>query len=457
MISLEYLNKLYGKFWSSVWKEPEFISALKAANQLVFGDLEIKREQLSLYLSRFTVPELERLQLYKLTLTTDNVTQDLYHLGDFTLDSGYTLDLVRQNPEIYIFDCPFEDVGSITDSPINGRTLYTKGVDFRVQDNKIYLYHNPFAGQFRGILRSDGTVTADLWLTDCLQDVQALTNHFGVYLGMHLQPTAYHKRIMNAVWDLYVEGATRLNIRRFFGALTDTGVCEAAGTVEDSWTEGGRSYVKLDTGIYSCPSPAVSIVSVGQALEQGDLLFDSFKILRANATISASDIPSLTLGKGMVDTEAGLTFYNQEYTSDSMYFPLGGSDDDVTAFWVRVINNCTAAGIDLPTSLYGHRQPPYTINPFDFLRSNFLASNTFFVTLQLETLQQYSDLRFASYLLDTLPASSTYFLHVNAVTQEETDGITQTADDTATFQCGDAEELDSPVITEYVRSQQRTW
>jgi uncharacterized ubiquitin-like protein YukD len=316
-----------------------------------------------------------------------------------------------------------------------------------------------------------------IWLSSTETDMDALKNYFGVYFNLNVPSTLFYQRIVNNVWDLRVQGATSLNIRKLLGSIADSEVCEADGTVTDVWTENGRSWVAVGSRLYSAASPSTAIVAAEDAVLAGDLLFDTFSIYRIGDSIASTDIPAIQLDSGLLSSsyEGGLLFENRTFDLDYIYasgrddvtvltqdigtdyllvstvngvqkvdvndtadlatwgivklpiFPIGGADESVKQYRADMAAKAFTLGIDVWEAVTRDQRNPYTINPFEFLRTNIFGSNMFFVKYKDGVISLAAPLQASvRQLIDCVPAGSTFLIFL-----ETGSTLVETLSDTA--------------------------
>ena len=457
VIGQEYLYQLYGRFWTKVWQDQGFLDALLAGNQEAFAQLDQQADGLQDVLSRLTVPIQAYRHFQSVWLNESDMERRVLQAGSFDMDAGVDMDTSEEFPAGYLLTVDVDDISMIMDSPINPAVVWHKGQDFTIEDRVVRLFRNPFDNGF-----IDGATSLDgepdrrcrLWLCSAFTDDTALTEFYGQFVKLYTPSTAYYRRLVNAAWDLAVLGATVSAISEYLCAIADTDICKAAGTVTETWTEAERLWLLIAGIPHSAPVAATALVSVGDTVVLGQLLFNSVRLLRGTETIFASELPALHLGSGFLSSvyTGGISVENATKTITTSHFPIGGHPTTVAAFWTDVDARCTALGINLwDIETEDQPGPTYTINPFDFIREHFLKNNCFFIIFDLDIIPDpVANLGFVSLLSDYIPAGTTFIGHVSAaVPTEDSPGVI--SDSSAGYLAGASEEIDTDALERYSR------
>jgi len=455
------IRKMFGSFWNTAWKDEEFYNALVTSTEFLFNRLSGKVAGLPDFLSRFDIPtkaykESDYVLVDELVLKRKPVV-----LGTFLMDQGRTLDELQLNPQVWAMPTPMDNISIITDSPVKPQLMWQRGSEFDIVDGELRIYADPFQEAFKQHIRTEDGDTikmVDLWLLDDVQESNFLADYYGRIVGMITPSDNYYKKILNAVYDLLQEGATRNRVAAFIGSILDTDVSRLAGTVEDVWDEGTRTWVAIGDELHSCPGIGRATVVVGDTVQEGSLLFDVFSIYSGRESIDPGDFPVLVLGRAFVDTlsNEGLMFENAEVETDTYRFPIGGYQEDVDAFWDAAEAQAIARGVDLQAAIIGNQHKPWVINPFEFIRSNFLAASCIFVTADLSVVPDQNALKLLRYLDLTLPAGTTYFMTANGIAVEDTVPLC-TNDELPGALANDAAELDIIAMTDYVKGSEKLY
>ena len=457
VISQEYLSQLYGRFWTKVWQDSGFLDALLAGNQEAFSQLDLQANAIQDVLCRLTVPVQAYRHFQSVWLNESDMERSVLMTGTFDMDAGVDMDTSEEFPAGYLLAVDVDDISMIMDSPINPAVVWNKGQDFSITDRVVRLFRNPFDNGF-----IDGASSLDgepdrrcrLWLCSTGTEDTALKEFYGQFVKLYTPSTSYYKRLVNAAWDLAVLGATASATAEYLCAIADTDICKAAGAVTAIWTEADRRWILVGGIPHSAPSTATELVSVGDAVTVGQILFDSVRILKGTETLFASELPALHLGSGFLSSQytGGISVENATKTITTSHFPIGGHPDTVAAFWADVDAACTAAGINLwAVETVDQPGPTYTLNPFEFIRENFLKNNCFFVVFNMSVIPDpTANLGFISLLSDYLPAGTTFIGNVFAETPTEA-SPTAIADSTAGYEAGVSSDVDTGALERYSR------
>lgn len=454
------LKQMFGAFWNEAWKEEAFYDALVTSMEFLYNRLSGTVDELPEFLNRFDVPtkaykESDYIRVSELELTRKYIT-----LGSFYMDTGRSLDELR-SPSVWAMPAPAESISLITDSPVSPELLWARGTDFDIVGTELWLYADPFQEQFRQHLQvvdDENVKLVDLWLLDARTDEEYLQDHYGRIIGMLTPSSDYYKKILNAVYDLLQEGATKHRLSAFIGSIVDTDVCQVTGEVVDVWDEGGRSWAAVGDSLHSCPGTGQAIVAQGDQVQEGDQLFDVFEVISGRESIDPGDFPQLVLGPSFIDTLSGegLTFENAALETETYRFQVGGHPQDVAAFWARAEANAVTRGIDLQDAIIGDQKKPWTINPFEFIRSNFLSAGTLFIVADLASVVDNEALKLLRYLDLVLPAGTTYFMNVFG-NVDEAEVPLCTDEELPGAYANDADELDSTTLTDYVIGREKLY
>jgi len=278
--------------------------------------------------------------------------------------------------------------------------------------------------------RSD--MEAVLWASDVLIDKDYISDHISYVLGADAPSSDVVKRILNAAWSSVTSGLTPELTKTLMAAMLNVPVIqtERETVVDVVSEEDGSTTVHTDAGVYRI-SPKATLrkeVRSGSVLVRGDLLDESLRIypfLNPGAwdlvdgiyhVPLRQDIPSVVLPSAIVraNTEFGVyATWNETVvkgSGDELYFDLGGTKEDVAAFWKDVWKDAKASGRSMESILGGAGRP---ICPAEFLIKNLVGANTLFVVVdrsQIDDTSLMRDPMFFDMLSSVVPSAIRLFL-----------------------------------------------
>lgn len=489
--------EVFGYFWQRVWKDENLITGLAAAIGTMQQQTDITYNEFEEYMSRLTLPVTSHLRWKKITLYENQMKLRPYGILD-GLQTGRSVLIGSPVPPIqYVFpwqlvlQTPF-----ITNSPsLEAGTILNVESDFVLNDDELIFFSNPFDVLPGGASvndKGDPVKTVECWGYCSEEDTMNVKNFFGTYVGMNISSTDLFKKLTNAIWDLYNEGATVRNINNFMGVLTSCDYVDTDGIVEDIFTEVGRIWVKTENGLYSAPDTFNAIVNVNDKIYKGQNIFDTFKIYEGRETVPDSVVSTFVVGSGYLGGgyTAGLSFDNKEVDLTFEYvvtkvpgipeedqpeiltsedgsvlvidkegveyiltdqvsyeasglsvqgvvpvpvFEIGGFPDDVDKLRAVMAQNIADTGVDIITELTDNQAFPYTINPFKYIQEAALRNNIIFIEMNADALAStkaiIASLR---YLANTIPAGTTFMLYLNSTFAEEVYDLTSEVEETVT-------------------------
>lgn len=337
---------------------------------------------------------------------------------------------------------------TIVDNIVNPTVRLERDVDFVIRGGSIIFprENDPLADgssfdriDIPGVIDDGGASVPDmkavLWASDVLVDRDYIAGHLSYEIGANAPSTDLAKRIVNAALDAVSCGLTPEIARTLIAAMLNVPVIQ-----EDSETVIGiapgedGTVVTTDKGEYRISPKAklLGSVSSGATLRRGDLLDGSFKIYSgANSILSDNgladefmkDIPSVVLPSQMLraSTEHGVyamwgkSMVKKAKSSGGggtqrLYFDIGGTDADVSAFWESVWESADESGVEM-SDLIGEEGSE--ISPASFVVRNFVGANTMFVVVDRSQIDDDSMMRdpmFFGMLSDVVPSSMRIFL-----------------------------------------------
>lgn len=343
---------------------------------------------------------------------------------------------------------------SIVDNVVNPTVSMERGVDFEIRNGSvIFPKGNDPLGDSSPFERydlpelvegPDGVKSADveavLWASDVLIDRNYISDHLSYALGADAPSSAAVKRILNAAWSSVADGLTPELVKTLMAAMLNVpAILDETETVRDITFErdaGGNAaarIVRTDRHAYRVSMKATLLrsVRVGATLHRGDLLDETVRIYphmnvrpgEDRYSVPARlDIPSVTLPSAILRarTEHGVyAMWGESEVRRSasspgtddrphLYFDLGGTEADVSAFWEGVWRDADASGTDLSKVIVGKK-----VSPAEFMLRNLVGANTLFVVVdrsQADDVSMMRDPMFFDMLSDAVPSAMRLFL-----------------------------------------------
>lgn len=314
-------------------------------------------------------------------------------------------------------------ITAVTDDIAAPTHVLASGIDFEIKRNTILFYNHkdPFKLGFpTQSVRTDDTEEAEdtevaLWLSDVLVDKDNVYAYLGHVLGIKENSSEFYSNYLNALWDLYNQGASLSLFNSGVAALLDEPYIQNEHETVQIVTDSPRRQVITDQNVYDIPANAVlnDAVTLGNVLHAGDLLTKTVCILSNLDPVKLSadeqdavqfkhNVPALCLPSGFfranVRKGLGLTWDLQPITyqgkdandNPKLRFTVYGSQSDIDAFWTDFEQMCETKGISGKTCFDGYLNATLpevigaewgTVSPLEYFLSNFLKSNLFIITV----------------------------------------------------------------------------
>lgn len=406
------LIALTGSFWAETYHGGDLVTDLLFARSQLDAQAQLDFLELLASISRFTVPVWHTDNWYHLTLReSEKIGAELARFdGTYTFSSGLLFDQPVTG-QYHVWNVPetLSDVRVILNSITNSTVVLTQGVDYFLQDNKLWLRADPFEdARFPKVEEfADGAVTdrtCSLWLYRGRWDWETVYRQFGYVVAEKFQSSLAYRDYVNSIYDNMVGSTTQRAITRLFAALADVPVAGSTETVELVTTDARGLVVVTDKAAYRFKTNSVPVVAAGDIVRAGDPLVDTVQFFEFNRgqAPSVAELRAVTVGRGMLKEGyfADLVFENETvplivepnvngYTKVS--FEIGGFPGDVERFWDSVHSEGVAAGetlaMLLDTRTNKVEQPtamnlPATVNPLAFMTQNVLRNNAYAVVLK---------------------------------------------------------------------------
>lgn len=317
-------------------------------------------------------------------------------------------------------------MGLIANRVISPSLLLVPGVDIIVKDNTLYfkldLFDNSYVprakvvgdfGEIATFKTAEGNIVEDefiiLWVYMAEVDNKELYGNFGSLLGINLPTSESYKILLKSLINLYVEGPTISALNAIFASLVNSPiVVEVEEKIEDIYSDDKYQYVITDKHVYKLSPSQLLLGSLeqGTVLYAGESLVEGVQLIDTMIDplwwknyfyISKLGFPSHIFA---ADTKNQLFFANDysplTYTGANpepykrIVFPVTGRTADVEAFQDYINHPSRKSTILEKLQLSASKTATVTINPVDFLFTNFFKNNTLFLKLDFQSQDQLS-------------------------------------------------------------------
>jgi hypothetical protein len=349
----------------------------------------------------------------------------------------------------YTYDVDAELVKSdafATNGIRNPSIVWVNGVDFEINDDidGVVFYNDPFdtpGFDIRPIMNSAGVKTDEeltIWFWATQWDYNYLYSHFGSIMKMKLDSSEHYRNLLTAYWFMTVRRPTKSLLAKFFEGIVGVPSCSSEDeVVEQILTYTDKLQVITDKKVYTAPSGANAVVAIGDVLNEGDSLFDSFEIIdMSGGDQDLSGISSLSFGSTFIsgDYIGELTFENVVsnltwggYDEDGysiVTFDVGGDTDDIDLFWDTMLANGKLSGQSTLAEMLDTRaikvgQPaaidiPATINPMEYVVDNVIGNNVYIIKLNMSGFSlDAPGLHYISLLREVMAPQKCFIILVN--------------------------------------------
>ena len=416
----DLLLNLLGSYWATTYQGNGLVGDLTYSAAQLAQQTYLQLMELINSVSRYNVPIYHQDNWYGLRILESKVNNDPALLAKYTTpsDNKYlspaTLNYGIAPAQTYYSIAKPKNLVE-TKVIFNRLTTPTveliQGIDFWITAELIVFRKNPFDNSLiakKDILNQTGQVVDRelvLWVYRGKWDWQYVYEQFGYALNLQLKSSEGYKQFINAIFDAFCQGTSirtqQLALAAAFGVPLTV---ETTETVEYVVKDSRQLNIITDQHVYQFPLTATAIVSVGDVVEAGSFLTDTFQIFELNRgqALSQNQVQALTVGSGVLAWGfwGDITFENTTtavvvepnvdgYTKIS--WSLGGFPFDVDKFWDDVHAAGVAKGQTLAMLLDQRPNPvgqptaaalPSTINPLSFLVSNVLRNNAIVVKVK---------------------------------------------------------------------------
>ena len=243
----------------------------------------------------------------------------------------------------------------MTDHTINYQKVLIQGMDYDVYKNKFLFYTDPaeLGLDIVKITDKDGMPRAYYRLFGYQKKTEKVCDPVTGFESSWLNDCS------DIVWDIHQNGVTYYNMKQLLGKVTDSVICEKAGTVESIWAEQGYHCMQVAGKVYC--SKADANYDVNAEVEMGAVLFGDLQVYKGTDETTATDVPGIR-----IQTDAGemvaLNRDNMEaFEVDGMcVLPLKAAPD-VRERYKQI---CAA---NMKNAKCPNIQVPPTVNPYKFV------------------------------------------------------------------------------------------
>jgi hypothetical protein len=364
------LFRLMGSFWTESYQGSDLVLTICAARMAAERQTQKDLDELVAAASRIDCPVLHHEDWHPLTLLESAKNPDGFSLARFG-DAGRVFELgslkfgVPQATSLHAWALP----AGMVDAPMvvnrisdPSRTL-VRGVDYQVADGYIVFRDDPFADPLvprRELFKGNAVVDreAGLWACGGKFDRRTLYRMFGYVLRLRLTSSQPYKDLLNAMFDMLVEGSVSQRVRQAWAAATGVPLVrnpqETVVVVRD---EGDRKLVVTDQEAYAYAPAATVTVVPGQTVQQHEHLTDALTFYEFNRgqCPAYAEVKALAIGRGFLAAGffGDLVFENAEVPlvveSDAdgntkVSFKVDGWPGDVERFFDELHARGLAAG-----------------------------------------------------------------------------------------------------------------
>ena len=460
----EELLRALGTFWSEIFDDSEKLKEMYRGYMIEAGQTGQYYYEAKQAVSRFTIPLYHTENWYFLTFKSSEVSVATLKYGDGGAYGPQPTNLLAAVNTVFRYGISYRGSRDFVDGPDTLRRsrqmfnritdpslTYIEGMDYQIDNTAgmVYFRENPLSTGLlptRDIIDPDTGEVSDvevgIWLYRADFDLEYIWTQFGYVIGAQLPTSQYYKDFVNARWDTTVAAPALKSLEETMGAITGVPFAKVEETVEVIIETADKKQVVTDKNVYTFPSTAEIVVSVGDELIPGQTMSDVFSIIELGSGIPSAEIlPSVALGtsflKGGYTSE--LVFENKSVTIDYLgidednkaiiTFEVSGLEDDVELFWATVYEEGREAGkalsewFDTRTDPVGPPLPndlPKTINPMEFVLDQIMGNNIFIIKLRPDKFAEGAiGLGYMERLRHILPPQTTYIVYIEITADSE--------------------------------------
>ena len=366
---------ILGKFWTTLFGDPDFILGVEKLHALLG-----KLKENSLF--NYKESMIARSKAFKQDIAPAIIYIDSlqvrapYSSVDSILNGG-TIGGTQQNAG-WVAECT-EDIAApdyLTDHAVDFTKTLFAGLDYVVQGRQFLFYVDPATIGFPTVKRTDeqGNLHVYYVVLGWRRRKYAQKDAVAGFMSPSLSPYA------DKVWDVYINGATYYNAKALLGAVTGAVICEQDGVVNHLWQEQDYWCMLVDDKVYSAKDGTSINFDHGDNVKAGDILFGSMKFYSGRDLPPYSEVPGVRLRTDV----GGLIAPN----SDTAAYQVNG---------VNILPLTEAASLvqkykDRAYELSLDQRCPYTnipatVNPFKFVMQDIRRGRGCFAILTTDSLQ----------------------------------------------------------------------
>jgi hypothetical protein len=438
----DQLYNQLGTFWRDYLEDAELLRKHTWADLQVNADVYLRAIETASAGSIQTIKpfvarqwRLIRLLESELTLETNMVR---YGSGR-TYGDGLVYGQIESQPYAWQLAADIRGIGILVDQILDPDHVFDASTfQFDPKTQVIRFTQNPFELLPRlPIYDSTGAVVDHqvlLWARNVQQDENLPFLRYGAVLGIHGQSSeAYCKTLLSA-WSMLVQGPSIADLQR--GILGSVGLQDAVGdeTVELIEVDDEGLAIVTDKRVYRAHADATPLVTVGDALEPGQLLVDTVQVFECSSGSARpySSLPGLSVGSNsLVFPNVDETFQFDTETQD-VRFTVYGDQAAVEAFWAQTHQRGLDAGKLLAEWVgVDDISDEVAVNPLKFMVENIVGQNLIVVVVKPEHFLGFEP-GFLTRIQTLLPAGT--LLVVQSALQPVDDllNLTETSDASAT-------------------------
>lgn len=364
-----------GTFWSSLFKDQDFIDALLAARSLSATQLQIDAGEALVLRDHRNTPVWHREHWHPLfirkkqqnrgrglSIGMDSAkigpqeTDAVYLRGEkFVIGGNADYSKVNTYPFVSMNGCRLMRVLTcICDSISAPGHILVQGRDFELVGDVLVVRkeQDPFAAGGYHTVEDGNDQVAVLWVCDGEYDTNNVADFLSYPMGFDVGSSEESKRLLSAYWDAVVHGVTPMHLNTMLGALYGVPTAESDGEVEAVEQDGDYTIITTPDRVYRVASSHVRGIRVGDTLHAGDFLTDELSVYHSfsedefSGLVSALGITKITLPEGSVagvdvPVEIGSVAGGSALNEPEKWFKINGSDTVDSPFWTAVLARTT--------------------------------------------------------------------------------------------------------------------